>query len=319
MKRTNAQVDRAVEKIWRDQAYLVTRGQVLSGGLTVDALRHRLRTGGPWTAVLPGIYHTRTGPLSGAQREIAAVLYAGPGCMITGPAALEQQGVRVPMCDFVDVLIPQERQRQSVGFVRAHRTGRMPERPWGHGGILWAPPARAISDAVRGEFELANVRALVADAVQHRKCTIGQLTEELRLGPRRGSGLLRTVLEEVAEGVASAAEGDLRRLIRSGRLPEPVYNPDLYVGSEFLARPDVWWRDAGVAAELDSREWHLSPDQWTRTMARHARMSAQGIIVLHFTPGRIRSDGAQVVAELRSAIEAGLRRPRLDIRTLSGR
>jgi hypothetical protein len=35
------------------------------------------------------------------------------------------------------------------------------------------------------------------------------------------------VLEEVADGVRSAAEGDLRKLIKRSGLPEPLYNPDL--------------------------------------------------------------------------------------------
>jgi hypothetical protein len=91
------------------------------------------------------------------------------------------------------------------------------------------------------------------------------------------------------------------------------------VGEDFLAKPDLWWREAGVAGEMDSREWHLSPEQWQRTMARHSAMSAHGIIVLHFPPRRVRSDASAVIAELKSAIEAGLRRPALPIRTVPRR
>ena len=102
-------------------------------------------------------------------------------------------------------------------------------------------------------------------------------------------------------------------MTRSG-LPEPMYNPRLYVGEVFLAKPDAWWLDAGVACEVDSREWHLSPDGWERTQARHARMSAHGILVLHYAPRRIRSDGAAVVAEQRATLAAGRQRPPLPIR-----
>jgi len=48
-------------------------------------------------------------------------------------------------------------------------------------------------------------------------------------------------------------------------------------------------------------------------------MSAQGIIVLHFPPQRIRSEPVSIAAELRSAIEAGRQRPPLAIRTVAGR
>jgi hypothetical protein len=27
----------------------------------------------------------------------------------------------------------------------------------------------------------------------------------------------------------------------------------------FIASPDAWWAREGVAAEIDSREWHLNP------------------------------------------------------------
>jgi hypothetical protein len=310
---------RAVGTVLRQQGDLITRSQVLDAGMTEAALRHRTRVDGPWNVVLPGVYLAHNGSLTAGQREIAAVLYAGRGCVITGQAALQQQGVRVPLSEFVDVLIPDATKRQSVGFVRTHRTTRMPERPWFRDGIRWAPVARAVADVARGEVEFRAVRDVVADAVQGRKCTIEQLASELRAGPNRGSGTLRAALEEVADGVASAAEGDLRKLVKTGKLPDPMYNASLYVGSEFLAAPDLWWRDAGVAGELDSREWHLSPEQWQRTMARHSAMSAHGIIVLHFTPRRVKSGPSGVIAELKSAIEAGLQRPALAIRTVPRR
>jgi hypothetical protein len=141
----------------------------------------------------------------------------------------------------------------------------------------------------------------------------------LREGPNQGAGALRLALAEVADGVASVAEGDLRKLIKNGGLPEPMYNPRLLVGDMFLAQPDVWWGKAGVAAEVDSREWHLSPAAWERTQARHAAMSAHGILVLHYTPRRVRANGADVVAELRAAIEAGRRRPPLPIRAVASK
>ena len=308
--------EQAIAVIRRRQGDLITRRQALSAGLSVDALRHRLRQGGPWKVALPGVYLMHSGGLTGGQREIAAVLYAGRGCVVTGIAALQRHGVRVPMSETVDVLIPEATKRQSAGFVRTHRTIRMPEQPLLANGIRWAPAARAVADAARGELDLRDVRALVADAVQQRKCTIEQLGAELGEGPRQGSAALRAALEEVADGVASVTEGDLRKLIKSGRLPEPMYNPQLYAGDDFIGQPDAWWRDAGVAGEVDSREWHLSPAQWERTMSRHARMSAAGIIVIHVTPRRLRLEGAKVLAEFRSAIEAGLRRPPLPIRTV---
>ena len=318
MSRSNP-IDKALVQLWRSQCDLITRSQALAGGMTEAELRSRLRPGGRWGVVLPGIYLVHNGATTVGQREAAAVLYAGEPSVITGPAALARMGVRVPVPEIIDVLVPHQRRRQSKGFLRIHRTVRMPEQPWRTDGLLWAPPARAVADAVRGSMARRDVRALVAGVVQQGQCRVQQIADELRAGPNQGSGALRAALEEVADGVASVAEGDLRNLIRDNGLPEPMYNPQLYVGAAFLAKPDVWWPDAGVAAEVDSREWHLSPAAWERTQARHDRMSAHGILVLHYAPRRIRTDGASVLAELRSAIEKGRQRPALAIRTVPAR
>jgi very-short-patch-repair endonuclease len=82
-----------------------------------------------------------------------------------------------------------------------------------------------------------------------------------------------------------------------------------------VARPDLWWRDVCVAGEIDSREWHFSAGLWAKTLARHNRMTAHGITVMHFTPKQIRTEPRRVIAELRAAIETG-RRPLREIRTV---
>ena len=111
------------------------------------------------------------------------------------------------------------------------------------------------------------------------------------------------------------AEGDLRTLIRRAGLPGPLFNARLYVGPEFLASPDAWWPGHGVAAEVDSREWHFSPAGWERTLARGARMTAQGMLVLSFPPSKIRKEPGLVVQEIRSALAAS-RGPLPHIRTV---
>ena len=319
MSRIVTASDRALTAILRQQSDLITRPQALAAGLTKGALRSRLRTDGPWRIVLPGVYLSHNGGLTSAQQEVAATLYAGHGCVLTGMTALEVQGAQVPHSDFVDVLVPAQTQRRSAGFVRMQRTSRMPENPWLIGGIRYAPAARAVADAVRGQTDLSFVRSVVAGAVQQRKCSVRDLAAELQAGPRRGSGALRAALAEVADGIRSVAEGDLRKLIVKGRLPAPLYNPRLFAGEEFIGSPDVWWPDAGVACEVDSREWHLLPADWERTQARHARMSAHGIIVLHYAPRRIKSDPARVLAEIKKALEAGRRRAPLPILTIPAR
>ncbi len=269
------------------------------------AVRHRIRPGGPWQLLLPGVYLSRTGTPTAFQRDMAALLYAGSGSVITGPAALQVHRIKAPEAAMVDVLVPAERRRRDVAFVRLHRTTKMPKMAFPVGEVSYVPAARAVADTVRDLHELSEVRAVVADAVQRRRVQVWHLAEELAAGPARGASCFRTVLAEIADGVRSVAEADLRTLIKHEGLPVPMYNPRLFVGPTFIGAPDAWWPEACVACEVESREWHLAPGDWERTLARDARMSAFGIVVLHFPPRRLRTEPRAMAAEIRSALAAG--------------
>ncbi|HEX5190291.1 MAG TPA: hypothetical protein VFW16_12150 [Streptosporangiaceae bacterium] len=298
---------------------LISRAQALSCGLTHQALRYRIRAGGPWQVLVPGVYATFTGALTRDQKEIAALLYAGRGSVITGQAAMAAHGVSNRGRRVVDVLIPAGSHRRDHNFVHVLRTARMPTIVFMTGELRYVPVARAVADAARQSNDMNDVRSLVAAAVQLQKVTVAELAAEAGQGPAAGSARLRAALAEVADGVRSVAEADLRKLIKRSGLPDPLYNPWLYSGEEFIARPDAWWPDEGVVVEVDSREWHLSPADWKRTMARHSRMSALGISVLHYPPSKIVAEPRAVIAEIRAALDMGRERPPVPIRTVRGR
>src|ERR1700678_4514750 len=117
----------ALLAILERQIAVITRQQALAVGLTRHALRHRLRAGGPWRSLLPGVYVAASGTPTSLQQEVAALLYAGPGTVITGLAAIRHHGIRGPVTEFVDVLVPASRRRRDAAFLRLHRTTRLPE------------------------------------------------------------------------------------------------------------------------------------------------------------------------------------------------
>ena len=299
------------------QVSVVSRRQLLALGMKDNAIQYRVRRGGPWQTLLPGVYLTVNGVPSLPQNEMAGLLYAGPGSLITGPLALMHHSIRGGSAvDFIDVLVPIGRQRVSAGYARLHRTARMPVRASSAGPVRLTLVPRAVADTARQLTELRDVRAVVADAVQLGQCTVSQLAEELRIGPVKGSAVFRSVLAEVADGIRSTAEGDLRDVVRTARLPMPLFNPSLYDGDLFLGKPDGWSPDAGVAGEVDSRAWHLSPEDWDRTRRRHDLMAAAGIIVLHFSPRELRREPAKVAEMIKGALNRGLSRPFLPICTI---
>jgi hypothetical protein len=307
----------ALSALIRNQDQVVSRKQALAAGLSPSALRHRLRPDGPWSVSLPGVCLTETGTPTQAQREIAALLYAGPHSVLTGAVALRHYRLPAPESAVVDVLIPAQSRRMSISYVSIHRTTRMPQMVYGQRHRVCAPPARAAADAVRGLADLRAARALLAGVIQNRGCAPGQLAEELGAGPVQYSGLLRSVLAEITDGARSAPEAELRDLIKKAGLPMPLFNPRLYLpNGTFIACPDAWWPEAGVAVEVDSKRWHMSPDDWEHTMDRHDQLGQYSIVTLHFTPHKLRSDQAFVMAKLKNAYMSGIARPHLNIRSL---
>jgi very-short-patch-repair endonuclease len=313
-RKTHFEQERLAELL-RRQHFVIGWDQALACGLTKKALAYRLRAGGPWQRLIPGVYLAGIGTASAEQRDMAALLHAGPRSVLTGLAALRRQSFRVPAPSVVSVLVPAEARRQSVGFVQVQRTKRMPTEVCVAGEVRFVLAARAVGDAARGLRVGRDVRALVAQAVQQRRCSIAQLVAELEEGPVWGSGLLRAALAEVKAGIRSVPEGDLRVLLRRGRVPEPLFNARLYVGNALIAEVDAWWPEAGVAAEVDSREYHYSAEDWQRTMGRHDRLVARGVLLLHFTPRQIRTEPEEVVGQIRAALAQGRARPRLGIVT----
>jgi hypothetical protein len=271
--------------ILRRQHHVIGRDQALACGLSRAAVDYRIRIGGPWRRLLPGVYLAQTGAVSEDQREMAALLHAGPRSALTGLAAVRHYGFQVSAANPIDVVVPVDVRRQSTAFVRVQRSLRMPQEVCTAGEIRFVTPPRAVADAARSLGTAREVRGLIAQAVQQQRCSIQTLDRELEQGPTRGSALLRAALEEVRDGIRSVPEGDLRVLLRRERVPMPMFNARLYDEEKTLiAVADAWWEDAGVAAEVDSREYHYSVEDWQRTMRRHDRLVARGVLVLHFTP-----------------------------------
>lgn len=296
---------------------IITRSQALRCRMTQSMISYRLRPDGPWQQILPAVYLTVTGTPTNDQRDAAALLYAGPESMLTGAVAVRRHRLTCAGLNTVDVLVPASTRRKSQGFVQLHRTTRMPKQMYRTGPIRFTLLPRAIADAAREMRRFGDVEALVAQAMQRRRCSLPELACELSDGPSNGSRLLRRALVEIGSGIWSSAEGDLKRLIDRSVLETPVYNALLYMeDGTFLGCADLWWPRAGVAGEVDSRQYHLNPQGYANTVRRHNRMTKAGIVLLHWLPSTIKDEPDSVISDLRDAIEAGNQRPRIPIRTM---
>jgi hypothetical protein len=121
------------------------------------------------------------------------------------------------------------------------------------------------------------------------------------------------LLLEISDGVRSVAEADAREIAQRSGLPAPLWNAKLYDRhGRFIAMPDAWFDAVGMAWEIDSREFHLSPADYERTLARRSAMMTEGIIVLHTLPKKL-AHRADAQTELWRVYTQAARRPRPEV------
>ena len=286
------------------QDAVVHRRDLFACGWTEGAVEHRL--GRDWQVLLPGVVLTVTGVPTVWQQRRAALLWAGLRAALTSWTGLAVQGVRCEETADVHVAVPHARQLSTRAFVRApgrvlvHRTTRPLDS---QGSLPVLPVARCVVDACLPMSSLTDVRAVVSAAVQQRRTTVERLQEELERAPQRGSGLLRSVLDEVGDGARSAPEAALVRAVRRRSLPAYRMNVDVYDGDgRWLARVDLAFPALRIAVEVDGQRWHLRADRWVADVERHTRLEAAGWTVLRYTAARVLADPDGVAAEIAAVV-----------------
>ena len=288
---------------------------LVAAGLPSSTVARRCHAG-RWQYLLPGVILLQSGPPTREQEVRGALLFADDDAVVTGAEAVRRHGLdRAPSGREVPVLVGEDRQRRPSGFVIISRTERLPT-PLIRDGVPIAPLERAVIDTVRQLHVLDDIRALVAEAVQRRRTTVARLREELEAGCQRGTALPRDVLEEVAEGIRSAAEGWALDVHRVGRLPAIMWNANLWLPSgRFLCCTDGWFDDVAMAWEIDSVEYH--PVYEDTTARRRAAMTSEGVVVAHHRPRRLLRDRPRVIEEVWGTYRLAASRPRPPIRAVS--
>jgi hypothetical protein len=137
----------------------------------------------------------------------------------------------------------------------------------------------------------------VARAVRSGRCTVTDLAAELDAGPRQGSALLRQAITEVAGGAASAPEARAASILRQGGAPPFEQNVRIDLSGSGYYVADLYWRALRAVLEIDSREHHLDPGDWERTMTRHLALETLGLSVVHRPPSALR-DRRAFLAEI---------------------
>ncbi len=161
----------------------MTRAQLRTAGVSQDTIAWN--AGRHWWVVLPSVYLVRRDTPTERQRQIAALLWAGPGAALAAATSAGLHGVRAAdPGGRVHLLVPAPKRSRSNTFAVARRTTLHDEDAVSRGVLRLSSPARSCIDAALQSTSAQTRSALLVEAVQRRIVTIDQLSEWLhRLRP----------------------------------------------------------------------------------------------------------------------------------------
>ena len=172
-----------------------------------------------------------------------------------------------------------------------------------------------VTTVERTIFDLAAVRSrftvdlAIDTALRQELTTLDELYAVVRrVGKRgrKGTKMLRGLLAE-RDGnyvpTESEREQMLLRVLRDHGLPEPERQFSIYNDAgDFLARPDLVYRDLKIAMEYDSYQHHVGKDALVRDSRRRNATTAIGWITLVATAEDVRhGQGNQFATDVRRA------------------
>jgi hypothetical protein len=278
---------------------------LVAEGVPERTAYRRTQQDGPWTLLAPATFLLSNAEPTRRQLEIAGLVYAGEGAIITGLDGARHYGIRSGVLpDTVHILIDWKRSVLSTTRFTVERTRRLPQ-PIIRDDLRVAPLVRCLTDWARRMKDLTAIAALFAEALRRGMVLAASLRQELDRGSRKGTAAPRRVLPAIEDGVWSAAEYEVREFWHSWEdLPEIEWNVTLYdENGAFLAIADGLVRDVGFVMQVDSVEFHFAtPEQVQETLTYQRRLRAAGLHVLSVRPAQRRDDPQGLHADILDAL-----------------
>jgi hypothetical protein len=301
-----------------DLAALMPRGVASRVDLTLASSTSSVAR---WTAsgdllhVHPGVVMLRGAAEDPLARARAATLWAkGP---LSHGSALGLWNVTPPSAGLVHVTVPADRCPRTTTGVTVHRTTvhvpttRIQGIPvTGLGRSLvdtWDWSHRSKKGRPHGGEAVA--RQAVIECVRNRLLGVAALrTESTGRGVFAGKAALSALLDLVEGGCESELEiwGVTQVLPGPPRIPAPVQQYAVRLGSGRWVRLDAAYPDALVAVELDGAAFHGSREARERDLRRDTALAALGWVVLRFSYARLTTDPEGCRREIEAVVRARL-------------
>jgi very-short-patch-repair endonuclease len=294
--------DERVAVIAGAQRGRIARRQLLAVGVTRDMIRTMVANGALHRR-RPGVYAVgHVAPIELA-RETEALLACGDRAVLSHVSAAALWGIApAPAPDRpVDVLVVARRTGGGRKGIRVHRSRTITRKDIRiHNGLPVTSPARTLLDNA-DEWTYRELEIALDEALATKIMRRSEMLELLaRTEGRRGATLLRALMAQRVRGgtvlstvTKSMANERLFRMIRAARLPEPEL--DVKIG---VYEADFYWREAGVAIEVDGYQWHSERRARERDRRKTTAFEDAGILLNRVTWEEMDEDALAIVARL---------------------
>jgi hypothetical protein len=283
-----------------------SREQAHAARLSDDQLRRRVQSG-ILDQIGPNAFRSAFAPRTELGDLTALVLDVGEPVWVTGPTAAALHGfdgyrLKKPF----HLTLERGRNVRRIGVI-IHTTTELPLIDRAHaGGLPVTSAARTIIELTRTESPGALARSLdsalrdglMSENLLHRRICA------LRGRGRYGVPRLLDVLagNEVTRGGHSWLERHFLRLLSDAGLPRPETQEVLTRAGDRLVRVDCRFPGTNVVVELLGYRFHSSRGQLARDVQRLNALIADGFAPYQFTYEQAVTDGAYVVATVRTAL-----------------
>jgi very-short-patch-repair endonuclease/predicted transcriptional regulator of viral defense system len=220
----------------------------------------------------------------------AALLYAGPGAMLSHATAAWWVGLATSQPHIIHVSTP--RHCRSIRGIRVHKR-RSLDRTWHRNLPVTQLPQTLVDYATMASLSM--VRVALARADYEGELNLRAIEGALKRGCR-GSAKLRRALKRHQPMLARARSGieiQLFELCEAARFPLPELNARV-AGWDV----DALWREQRIAVELDGPDNHRSRGQTRRDRRKEFELRATGLTVVRYSDDQMDHHPQEVIEEL---------------------
>jgi very-short-patch-repair endonuclease len=279
-----------VARLAGGQCGRITRGQLAWLGISDATIADWLRQG-YLHQVLPRVYAVGHTAKTTESDLMTAVLYAGPGAMLSHATAAWWVGLADWRPYMIDVSTP--RRCRSLPGIRVHGR-RVLDRSL-HNGLPVTPFPQTMIDYASAA-SLTKVRRALAIADFKGGLNVAAVEAELRSG-RAGGKRLRRALANYQPALARTKSGlelALFELCEDNHLPLPEINARI-AGWEV----DALWREQRLVVEVDGPGNHRTPAQIRRDRRKELDLRTAAVTVLRYSDEQVDRHRPAIAQELR--------------------